>query len=257
LKIFVNLGEKLQQYSLDAICEHVLKLKKIEYKSKNVSLDDLYINDPSEFLLYNIGDTLLTKKLNDKLKHIELYNMIRRNMYTSISQSMNGSSPLFESIIYYNLMKDNKIVRFGINNESGKTIEEKDLEKFPQLLDTKKGKIKPVKISSKTWSEWTSKFTGAYVKQPTATIINDGSLLIDMDAVSLYPSVILQSNISFDSYKARVLPPTVYKTLILIQSGLTKKTLPNTLPENISTLIDKYIKREDPTQKGQTRTTLY
>lgn len=252
----LNLGEKLPSFSLDSISSYELGLEKIKYKDSHISLDNLYLNDPSEFLLYNIGDTLLTQKLDQKLKHINLYNMIRRNMYTPMSAAMNGSSPMYETFVYSELLKDNKVVRFGINSELGKTFEPDEFKDIPVPGD-KKGKLTPIKISKEAYTSWTTKFPGAYVKVPRAGIINDGSLIIDLDATSLYPSKILESNISFDSYRHRILPPTTYTILNLLKNTLGKSVLPKELPQKVFELVDKYIDSEDIQKKNESKTILY
>ena len=317
--------------------------------------------------------------------------MIRRNMYTPMSSAMVGSSPMYETFVYSELLKDKKVVRYGINSELGRNFEVEEFKEIP-IPGDKKGKINPTKISKEQYTSWTTKFPGAYVKVPRAGIINDGSLIIDLDAslppdekifikrdnrtywnsigdynfvendetltwnnknescwkkvlgkiehqwngdlvtiktetgktvtvtsnhsifgvkqktktfkpelidagklqkgdfvvglkqfetvglekiveistkhyegpvydisveeterffagtgigahnTSLYPSKILESNISFDSYRARILPPTTYTIINLLENTLGKTVLPKELPQKVFELVDKYMK---------------
>lgn len=157
-------------------------LGKIEYKNKNIDLNDLYITDPHTFLIYNIVDSLLCLKLNNNLKHIELYNDIRRIMKTPISYSMSGSSVLFDTFVFYKLMEENKFVRCGINNEQSRSIESTEFIQTQFMKDKKGVVIPPPKITNNIFSHAISSFPGAYVQLPTPQIINDGSIIIDLDA---------------------------------------------------------------------------
>jgi len=252
----LNLGKKQSQYTLDNISSIELKLKKIEYKSENVSLNELYEKDPYWFLLYNIADTALTYLLNDKLKHIELYNTIRRIMRCGYGSSIIGSSATFESMIFSQLIELGKYVRYGINTESKRSLDENMCSNFPKLNDPKGKQCKIPAISSKVYSSAIRRFPGAYVKEPTPKIVNDGSLVIDLDAKALYPSMILQSNISFDSYIARIIPPCTYKTLVLLENSLGKTMIPDMLSQNVANMCWLYSDTVR-SQKRDTAITMY
>lgn len=176
----LNLGKKLASYSLDFIADEELGLTKLEYKNKNIDIHEFYKDDPINYLLYNIADVCLCVRLNDKLKHIELQNLIRRNMKLNFSQSLIGSSALYDSFILHELLKSNKKIRHGIVTETGKEILQENLIKIP-VPNTKNNKIKPDKISKAEYLETTYSFEGAYVKQSVAKIINTGTI-IDLDA---------------------------------------------------------------------------
>jgi len=64
---------EMHTYRLDAIGEYELGEKKIQYEG---TLDQLYNNDFEKFIAYNRQDVMLIKKLNDKLKFIDLTNLI-------------------------------------------------------------------------------------------------------------------------------------------------------------------------------------
>ena len=235
----MNYGDTLQAYSLDYVSEIELNLKKFSYKSKNLSITDFYLQDPINFLLYNLIDVCLTARLNEKLQFMDLHNNIRRTMICPFQYSMIGSSAIFDSYVMNELFKNNKYIRHGLASENNKAI---PVNKLSDIIKpkTKKGYITPNDITLDEYSSTTVKYDGAYVKETTATIINDGSLIIDLDATGLYPSMMLQSNISFDAYKIRILPPTVYNTLSALENGLSSNVL-NQLSTNVIVLIEKYI----------------
>jgi DNA polymerase elongation subunit (family B) len=253
----LNLGTKQPQYSLDAIAKTILGIGKIEYKIKTIDLNDLYMTDPHTFLIYNIVDALLCLKLNDNLKHIDLYNDIRRIMKTSISHSMVGSSALFDAFVFYKLLEEGKYVRCGINNEQSKAINPEEFISSQFLKDKKGLVIPPVKINNKTFNSITSSFPGAFVSNPSPKIINDGSIIIDLDATALYPNMILQSNISFDSYYGRIIPVCTYKTLELLEHTIGKSKLPDQLYINIQTMVFSYVDKNNIDKKKETAAILY
>ena len=221
-----NYGETLSSYSLDFVAEYELGLKKKEYKDEGMSLDTFYETDPVNFLLYNIIDVALTVKLNRKLRHIEAHNLLRRLMKTPFSKSLNGSAALFDTFVNYELKNTNQFVRFGIVEEGNISISE------DELVDVyiPKGMKKTVKdISQQTFKSVTGRFPGAYVKDAKAQVLTskDG-IIIDLDASSLYPSMIIQSNISFDTLYGRIIDPLCYKFITVLDHFLKqKKKLPN------------------------------
>jgi len=253
----LNLGNKQPQYSLDFISKAVLGIGKIEYKNKNIDLDDLYTSDPETFVLYNIVDAVLCLKLNDNLKHIELYNSIRRIMKTPISNSMIGSSALFDTFVFYKLIEEGKYVRSGINTEQSRSIENFPFPQHLYIKDKKGLVIQPSKISAKSFNNTISSFPGAYVKNPTPKVINNGSVIIDLDATSLYPSMILQSNISFDSYYGRILPTCTYKLLNILEQSIGKTKISDVIYQNIQSLILDYVDRESIDKKKENSGVLY
>jgi DNA polymerase elongation subunit (family B) len=64
---------EMHTYRLDFIGEYEIGEKKIPYEG---TLDQLYNNDFEKFIAYNRQDVMLLKKLDDKLKFIELTNLI-------------------------------------------------------------------------------------------------------------------------------------------------------------------------------------
>jgi len=229
----LSLGQKLSSYSLDAISEVELKRNKLDYKGQVTNLNSFYETNPTDFLLYNIIDVALCKLLNNKLKHIELQNMLRRLMKISFSNSLIGSSALFEGYTLFKLTQSNNKVRHGLVTQYNKTIDENSLKNIPKVI-TKKNDLKVTTIKSREYKSIISKFDGAYVKEPKAQIIH--GTVIDMDAASLYPSKILESNIGFDTYKARILNPNIYKFLLAAEQYIGIQQIPQVIFANLLSL---------------------
>jgi len=175
----LGLGQKQASYSLDSISEIELKRNKINYKGQVNDFVSFYENNPIEFLLYNIVDVALCVQLNNKLKHIELQNSLRRMMKTTFSNSLIGSSALFESFTYFKLYEANSKVRHGLVTQNNKTIDESLLVNIKRPIQ-KKGELAPTTIKSRDYISLVSKFDGAYVREPKAQIVN--GTIIDLDA---------------------------------------------------------------------------
>lgn len=257
----LSYGDKQPVYTLDFIADVELDLRKVEYKSKTTSLDTFFIEDPSMSWIYNIVDVLLTFGLDRKLKHIDLHNMIRRLMSCPFHSSMIGSSSFFEHFVYYKLSQENKVVRTYITNEARRSLTAEMLSQFPQLQLKNGKKVPPVNIVAKgsdtSYSAIINKFPGAFVNDPTPNIVKDNSIIIDLDATALYPSMILQGNISFDSYCGRVIPPWCYPTIRLLETCLGKSAYPNELAYNINLMASKYVDKEDIGSKNEMMTNVY
>jgi hypothetical protein len=153
-----------------------------------MSLDTFYDNDPKGYLLYNIMDCCLIKLLNDKLKHPDRYNLLRRLMKTPIGISLRGPSALFDTYVLYELTKDGQGPRFGILDEMNIEISEADIKKIPTPTTSRDIKWSIKQIKSDTYRSITGRYIGAYVKDSPGEIAQaDNKILIDLDAESLYP----------------------------------------------------------------------
>jgi DNA polymerase elongation subunit (family B) len=62
---------KKESYKLDSIAELELGENKVQHDE---SLEDMYRNRYEDFILYNRQDTMLVKRLEDKLKYIDIHN---------------------------------------------------------------------------------------------------------------------------------------------------------------------------------------
>lgn len=176
----LNYGKKLANYSLDNISDVELGLKKIEHT--DLSFDQLYERNPIDFFKYNIGDVALTVRLNDKLKHIELHNMLRRDMQGPFTSSLIGSSSIFSSMFNYKLKEDNIGMRWGLLQEQTDSISPQEIESIEKPKE-KSIKWDLTEINERTYRKLLSRFVGAYVKDGLGKIltIKDG-ILVDLDA---------------------------------------------------------------------------
>jgi len=246
----LNYGETLASYSLDFVSSHELKLKKIEYKGEYGDLNQLYEQAPKEYLLYNIADVVLCVKLNNRLQHVELHNGVRRRVKCGFSKAMIGSSALYETFVYNQLTNNNKMIRHGIVGEKQKVFTKEDFLNIPKPI-LKKKQVEPGAITQRDFSKISNKFDGAYVTSSKSRIIKGDKLVIDLDAASLYPSMMLQSNISFDSFVSRIIPTTTYKMLTFLEQHVGKSAMPQALLVNLFELISNFVNANDISPKGR------
>ncbi len=100
-------GKSLPNYKLNTVAEYELGITKLD-------LDDMnweYENNLVRFLTYNLFDTLLTYKLDDKLRFLELNWTLSKFNDAPMSSAINGRSLLYKyrnNLIY---TKTNRLVR--------------------------------------------------------------------------------------------------------------------------------------------------
>jgi len=102
-----GLGQSLPNYKLDTVAEVELGIKKLDLDDMN----DSYKNDLPRFLAYNLLDTLLTFKLDEKLQFLELQWMLAKYNNSPISGAIRGRSLMYRyrnDLIY---TKRNQAVR--------------------------------------------------------------------------------------------------------------------------------------------------
>ncbi len=247
----LNYGKKQASYALDWVSNNVLKLKKLDYNKTGMSLDVLYERDPLNYLLYNIIDVVLIKKLNEKLKHIESHNMLRRLMKTTIGFAMRGPAMLFDTMTQSRLSEQHKFTRFGLVQETSNMV---SAPKVSQIYKPKDNKIKwsIEDIPPDIYRKIISRYPGAYVKEGRNKVVSlaDG-ITIDMDATALYPSMMLQYNISFDSIFGRVIDPICYDFLNLLDKILGKQVdRPTGIYNKFLEYAKIYTNRISPQNKG-------
>jgi len=248
----LNYGKKQASYALDWVSDNILKLKKLEYKGSGMTLDTFYDRDPVNFLLYNIIDVVLIKLLNEKLKHIESHNMLRRLMKTPIGLAMRGPAMLFDTMTQYNLLKEGKYTRYGLVNESNQSISAPEITQLPKPKDSSV-KWSILEVPEDKYRTIMSRYPGAYVKSGAnrTTSLKDG-IVIDLDATALYPSMMLQYNISFDSMFGRIIDPICYEFLHLIDKHIgTGVPFPPGLYNKFLEYSKSYVQRISPQNKGE------
>ena len=141
-------------YRLDYIGNLEVGLGKIDYEG---SLQDLYENDIDKFIEYNLNDVKIVKKLDDKLKFIELVRGI----------SHLGHIP-YEDVFFSSRWLEGALLAY--------------LRKIEVVA--------PNKPNNEYSSE---RFTGAYVKDPKP---GRYQWVYDLDLTSMYPSIIMSLNVS-------------------------------------------------------------
>lgn len=146
---------KQESYKLNYISYVELGEKKISYEEYG-DLHTLYKNNYQKFIEYNLKDVELVKKLEEKLRLIEMIAALAYDAkvnYTDVFAQVR----MWDTIIF-NYFKQNKIV-------------------LPQTVKTDKK----------------SEYAGAYVKE---VIPNMYEWVVSFDLNSLYPNLIAQHNIS-------------------------------------------------------------
>ena len=150
--------EERHSYRLDYIGEMEVGEKKVPYEG---SLDRLYNHDFEQFLEYNIQDTLLLKKLDDKLQFISLASEIAHQNTVLLPVTMGAVQTIDSAII-------NEAHRRGM-----------------VIPDRKRNK--------ESENPWGNTVAGAYVAFPQKGI---HEWVGSMDINSLYPSVIRSLNMA-------------------------------------------------------------
>jgi DNA polymerase elongation subunit (family B) len=244
------MGSKQASYALDFIADVEVDLKKLTYKSEGMTIDTFYERDPVNFLLYNIIDTTLCVRLNEKLHHIESYNMLRRLMKTPFTAALRGSSILFDTYVNFKLNEEEKYTRFGILDEVSVAISDDEIS---TLYIPKQMKRTAKEISQQTFRTITGHFPGAYVKQSHAQILTskDG-IIVDLDAKALYPSMLTQLNIGFDTFFGKIIDPVTYNFLDAIGKPLNAKMpIPQNIFMYLYEMITKYADKLKPQNKAE------
>ena len=158
-----------ESYKLDHIAEYELGEKKLDY-SEYESMHEFYVQNYEKFIDYNIHDVVLVDKLEEKLKFIEQVFAIAYDAKVNYVDTF--TTVRIWDIIITNYLLDKNIV---VPHFKSSTIEER-IE-----YDRQKGPI-----------------VGAYVKDPQVGL---HKWVCSFDLNSLYPHLIMQYNISPESFK--------------------------------------------------------
>jgi len=143
-------------YRLDAIGEYEVGEKKVAYEG---TLNDLYENDLTKFVEYNLQDVKLVKKIDDKLDFIEIARGLAHLGHCPYEDVFMSSRYLEGAILVY--LKKQNIIAPNKNYNRKKLNGEK--------------------------------FEGAFVQEP---IKGKHDWVYDLDITSMYPSCIMSLNIS-------------------------------------------------------------
>ncbi len=96
------------------------------------------------------------------------------------------------------------------------------------------------------------------VKDPNPIITTSG-IVSDLDASRLYPSMILQQNVGFDTFYGRMLAPHMKNTIDFLQKflGSFKKEPPSGFNTAIMNVAGKYVTKLDPQNKNDETIKVY
>ena len=97
------------------------------------------------------------------------------------------------------------------------------------------------------------------VKEGAGRVVGiDDGLHIDMDATALYPSMMMQNNISFDSFYGRIVDPLCYSILSHLTSVLgTNDGYAQGLHNKIFDCVKKYVDKLEPQNKNDYKQAMY
>lgn len=208
------LGKQQQTYDIRGICilDYIHLYKKFTYTNRESyrldhiayveigekkldyteyeNLNDLYVKNPQKYYDYNIHDACLVERIDNKLSLISLAITLA---YDSKINYGDVFSPikLWDVIIHNFLMKHNVAINFKSTNSKN------------------------------------DKFIGAFVKEP---ILGMHNYVASFDVESLYPSLIVQYNISPETFRGKL--STLYTTEELLDNTLNMTQIPNYLKEN-------------------------
>ena len=144
-----------ESYKLDHIAYVELGENKLDY-SEYESFKDFYTHGWKKFVDYNIHDTVLVDKLEDKMKLVELAIVMAYNAKVNY-EDVFSQVRMWDTIIYNHLRSKKIVIPNKTNNEKDSVIE------------------------------------GAYVKDP---LVGMHDWVVSFDLNSLYPHLIMQYNIS-------------------------------------------------------------
>ena len=163
--------QKQESYRLDYIAKEELGDAKKDNPEDNFK--DFYTNHWQQFVEYNIHDTELVDRLEDKMRLIELCLTMAYNAKINY-EDVFSQVRMWDAIIYNHLRK------------------------------------KKIAIPAKSGSGKDAQFEGAYVKDP---LIGLHKWVASFDLNSLYPHLIMQYNISPETLTQEKIPCTVEKLL--------------------------------------------
>ena len=157
--------ESRHSYKLDAIGELEVGEKKTEYEG---SLDQLYNKDFKKFIEYNRQDTMLLKKLDDKLQFLELANQLAHE----------------NTVLLPTVMGSVAMIEMAVMNEAHE-----------------RGMVVPNKIRQNINTVSEGQAAGAYVMTPKKGL---HEWIGSIDINSLYPSVIRALNMAPETIVGQV-----------------------------------------------------
>jgi DNA polymerase elongation subunit (family B) len=162
---------ELDNYRLDTVAMKELGRGKVEYSG---NLDDLFKNDIEKFIEYNLVDVELVAGLDKKLQFIDLCKGICTAGHVPYEDFVYSSKYLEGALLCY--LKRRNIVA-------------------PNKPADRQERMDAIRENGE------EKFIGAYVKAP---IVGKYDWIYDLDLTSLYPSIIMTTNISPETKVAKI-----------------------------------------------------
>jgi len=182
-----------ESYRLDHIAFVELGEKKLSYDEYD-SMATFYKKDFQKFIEYNVKDVELVKKLEDKMKLLELSVSLAYSAKVNFMDVF-GQVRTWDCIIYHYLMDHNIVI--------------------------------PPKSSGKKFTQ----YAGAYVKEP---ITGMHDWVVSFDLNSLYPHLIMQYNISPETKIDQMQEYGITPDSILGEADTAKEALNNCKSNNYS-----------------------
>ena len=200
-----SMGDR-PSYALNAIGELEVGMKKIKYDG---TLQDLFETDITKYVEYNVRDVELLKQLDEKLGYIETARAIchkghipYENIYTQ-SQILDGA--MLTYLKRRNLVAPSKKLS-GIQNYKGAGRQ---------------------------------RISGAFVKEPQAGL---HEWVFDIDATSMYPSIIMSLNISPETKRGSVVDWNHDQRFKTPEKKWTVKTVKNKTLQLSGDEVTQYLK---------------
>lgn len=197
---------ELDNYRLDSIAMKELGRGKIEYSG---NLDDLFKTDIEKFIEYNLVDVQLVADMDKKLQFIDTARGICHAGHVPYEDFVYSSKYLEGALLCY--LKRRNIVA-------------------PNKPADRQERMQALKDNNQ------EKFIGAYVKAP---IVGKYEWIYDLDLTSLYPSIIMTTNISPETKVAKIANWDAQKfikgeidTFSIDNNTITKENLKKLLDES-------------------------
>ncbi len=162
-----------ESYKLDHIAFEELGERKLEFEG---TLADLEVNDFQKYTEYNIHDVRLIYKLDDKLKLIELVYAMAYDAGVNYQDTFTTVG-LWDVIIHNHLLKQGNVVH-QFKSQSA-MLSDRDRDSYNDTQVVKEGVL------------------GGYVKDPVPGMYH---WVVSLDLNSLYPHIIMQYNISPETF---------------------------------------------------------
>ena len=171
-----------ESYALNHIAYVVLNEKKLSYEESG-SLKNLYKDDYQKYIDYNMKDVQLVDRLEEKLGLITLA-MTMAYIGGVNYQDTFGVTAIWESIIYRRLNENNIVTPLTQKIDNYRPVGATDYSvKCPSSVFREEGR--------------THQIAGGYVKDPKA---GKYEWVVSFDLNSLYPNIIVQNNMSPETY---------------------------------------------------------